>query len=77
MSTREQLIKVRLDMLALADELKNSAKACRIAGVSRFHFHKIKQAYGTYGTEGKVRRSPGCQTGRRLPLCQRVILMRK
>ena len=33
MSTREQLIKARLGMLALADELKNIARACRLAGL--------------------------------------------
>jgi len=61
MSTREQLIKARLGMLALADELKNIARACRLAGVSRSHFYEIKQAYETFGKEGlapKVRRRP-------------------
>ena len=59
MSTREQLIKARLGMLALADELKNIAKACRLAGVSRSHLYEIKEAYETFGREGlgpKVRR---------------------
>lgn len=61
MSTREQLIKARLGMLALADELKNIARACRLAGVSRSHFYEIKQAYETFGKEGlapKARRRP-------------------
>jgi len=61
MSTRDQLIKARLGMLALADELKNIAKACRLAGVSRAHFYEIKQAYETFGREGlapRVRRRP-------------------
>ncbi len=61
MSTREQLIKACLGMLALADELKNIARACRLAGVSRSHFYEIKQAYETFGREGlgpKIRRRP-------------------
>ncbi len=52
MSTREQLIKARMGMLALSDELKNIAKACKLAGVSRSHFYEIKKAYETFGKEG-------------------------
>ncbi|MGH7231352.1 MAG: helix-turn-helix domain-containing protein [Nitrospiraceae bacterium] len=61
MSTREQLIKARLGMLALAIELKNIAKACKLAGVSRSHFYEIKKAYKTFGKDGlapRVRRKP-------------------
>ena len=61
MSPREQLIKARLGMPTLADELKNIAKACRLARVSRSHFYEIKKAYETFGKEGlgpKVRRKP-------------------
>lgn len=62
MSTREQLIiTARLGMLALADALKNIARAYRLAGVSRSHVYEIKQAYETFGKEGlapKVRRRP-------------------
>ncbi len=61
MSIREQLIKARLGILALADELKNIPKACRLAGGSRSHFYEIKTAYETFGKEGlgpKVRRKP-------------------
>jgi hypothetical protein len=46
-STREQLVKLRLGMLALADELKNVARAWKLAGVSRSHFYDIKNAYTT------------------------------
>jgi ACT domain-containing protein len=49
MGTREQLIRARLGMLALVDELKNIAKACKLAGVSRSHFYEIKKAYETFG----------------------------
>ena len=61
MSTREQLIRARMGMLALADELKNVAKACKLAGVSWSHFYEIKKAYETFGKEGlapQARRRP-------------------
>ena len=35
MSTREKLIKARLGMLALAEELQNISVACKRAGISR------------------------------------------
>jgi hypothetical protein len=68
MSTREQLIKTRLGMLAPADELKNIARACKLAGVSRSHFYEIQRAYETFGKEGLAPGSgagPGCRTRRR------------
>jgi len=45
MSTREKLIKARLGMLALAEELQNISWACRRAGISRSHFYEIKEAF--------------------------------
>jgi hypothetical protein len=35
MSTREKLIQARVSMLALADELQNISRACKIAGIAR------------------------------------------
>ncbi len=61
MSTREQLIKALLGMLTLADELKNIAKAYKLAGVSRSHFYDIEKAYESFGRESvapRVRRRP-------------------
>jgi hypothetical protein len=52
MSTREKLIKARMGMLALAEELSNVSRACRRAGISRSHFYEIKDAYEKYGREG-------------------------
>ncbi len=45
MSTREKLIKARLGMLALAEELRNISLACWRAGISRSHFYEIKDAF--------------------------------
>jgi hypothetical protein len=61
MSTREKLIKARLGMLALAEELQNISLVCRKAGISRSHFYEIKEAYEKWGAEGLVpqlRRKP-------------------
>jgi transposase InsO family protein len=61
MSTREKLIKARLGMLALAEELQNIRLACRRAGISRSHFYEIKEAFEKYGAEGlapRERRKP-------------------
>jgi transposase len=52
MSTREKLIKARLGMLALAEELQNIRLACKRAGISRSHFYEIKQAFEKYGRDG-------------------------
>jgi transposase InsO family protein len=52
MSTKEKLIKARVGMLALAEELKNISLACKRAGISRSHFYEIKDAFERYGPEG-------------------------
>jgi transposase InsO family protein len=52
MSTREQLIKARLGVLALAQELENIRLACKRAGISKSQFYEIKAAYEKYGPEG-------------------------
>ncbi len=65
MSIREKLIKTRLGMLALAEELQNIRLACQRAGISRSHFYEIKEAFEKYGAEGLTPRNvarPGCRT---------------
>ncbi len=52
MSTREKLIQARVSMLALADELQNISRACKIAGIARSHFYEIKDAFEKYGRDG-------------------------
>ncbi len=52
MDTREKLIKARLGLLALAEQLQNVRQACKAAGISRSHYYEIKQAYEKYGAEG-------------------------
>jgi len=52
MDTREKLIKARLGLLALAEQLQNVRQACKAAGISRSHYYEIQQAYEKYGPEG-------------------------
>lgn len=65
MSTRQQLIKARLGVLKLAAELKNVSLACKMSGVSRSQYYRIKKSYETQGSDGlaprvhwRARRSP-------------------
>ena len=52
MNTREQLIKARLGLLQLAEELDNVKLACKRAGISRSHFYEIKEAFERFGRNG-------------------------
>ena len=61
MSNHDPLIKARIGILTMAAELKNVAKACRLAGVSRSHFYAMKKAYKAFGRDGlapRPRRQP-------------------
>ena len=61
MPNHEQLIRARIGILTMAAELKNVAKACKLAGVSRSQFYAMKRAYKAYGREGlapRPRRKP-------------------
>jgi len=76
MSTKEKLIKARVGMLALAEELKNISLACKRAGISRSHFYEIKDAFERYGPEGlapATRRKP-CMPNQTPPEVERRIL---
>lgn len=41
----KNLLRTRLEMLALAKESQNISLVCRRAGISRSHFHEIQEAY--------------------------------
>src|SRR5437879_13057304 len=78
MSTREKLIKARLGMLALAEELQNISLACRRAGISRSHFYEIKEASEKCGREGlapQSRRRPRMPNQTPPELEQRILEM--
>jgi hypothetical protein len=77
MTTREQLIRARLGILALATELKNVARACKLAGVSRSQFYAMRKAYETHGKEAlapRVRRKPNMPNRTAAPLEDNILL---
>ena len=77
MTTRDQLIRARLGILAMAAELKNIAKACKIAGVSRSQFYAMKKAYELHGKEGlapRTRRKPEMPNRTPLLLEEQILL---
>lgn len=61
MTSRERVIRAKLSVLAIAAELKNVAKACRLSGVSRSQYYALRRAFDTHGRDGlapKIRRKP-------------------
>ena len=61
MTTQEKLIKGKMNLLELAEYLKNVSEACRVTGVSRQHFYDIQKAYeegGLAALREKSRRKP-------------------
>ncbi len=77
MTTQEQLIRARIGILAMAAELKNVARACQLAGVSRSQFYAMKKAYETYGKEGlalRVRKKPAMPNRTPVPIEDQILL---
>ena len=77
MTSREQLIKARLAILAMASQLKNVARACKLAGMSRSQFYVLKKAYETSGQDGlapRLRRKPEMPNRTPPPLENRILL---
>ena len=61
MESPQRIIKNKLDLLNLAEELQNVSKACKIMGVSRDTFYRYKELIDTGGMENlidKSRRKP-------------------
>jgi len=59
--TNEQIIKHKVGLLNLAEELRNVSKACQVMGLSRDTFYRYKQAVDKGSVEAllhKDRRKP-------------------
>lgn len=61
MTQQQYIINRKLNIVELAEKLRNISEACRNIGVTRQHYYDIKQAIQEDGIEGlleKSRKSP-------------------
>lgn len=52
--TNERIIKNKVGLINLAEELQNISKACKVMGLSRETFYRYKRAVDEEGTEKAV-----------------------
>ena len=66
LNTTDKIIKHKVGLLNLADELGNVSKACQVMGMSRDTFYRYKSAVDDGGVKAlfeRTRRKPNWPTG--------------
>jgi len=61
MTTQDKVVRRKLSLLELAQDLNNVAKACRLMGYSRQQFYEIRRNYQVHGSTGLIDGLPGAR----------------
>jgi len=61
MTTQDKVVRRKLSLLELAQDMNNVAKACRLMGYSRQQFYEIRRNYQIHGSAGLIDGIPGAR----------------